>query len=150
MRALLALPLLLAGCAAMTPAPGASGGADQASARDCAVAAAVAREHYRFGADNVPPPLWTPVERADGGRFHWRCDWAAHGLAFAETFDPEAPAEPGRTRWVKFEPPIYDGDGARVATGILHGPLAGMGHECRLRSGVAGWTVVECRSTWIS
>lgn len=150
MRALLALPLLLAACAPMTPAPGPGGGGDQASARDCAVAAAVAREHYRFGADNVPPPLWTPVERVDGSDFHWSCDWSAHGVAFAETFDPDAPAEPGRTRWVKFEVPRYEGDRAIIETGILHGPLAGMGNECELRSGVAGWTVVECRGTWIS
>lgn len=150
MRALILPPLLLAACAPVTPAPGAGGGADQASARDCAVAAVVAREHYRFGADNVPPPLWTPVERADGGRFHWRCDWAAHGLAFAETFDPDAPAQPGRTRWVKFEAPRYEGERAFIETGVLHGPLAGTGHACELRREGRGWRLVACRGTWIS
>ena len=37
-----------------------------------------------------------------------------------------------------------------LEAGVLHGPLAGMGVECRVRSGFAGWTVGECRSTWVS
>lgn len=149
MRALILLPLLLAACAPVTPAPG-PGGADEASADDCAVAATVARAHYRFGSDNVPPPLWTPVERGTDGRLRWTCDWAAHGLAFPETFDPDDPAEPGRTRWVKFEAPRYEGDRAFIETGVLHGPLAGMGHACELRREGRGWRLVACRGTWIS
>ena len=53
-------------------------------------------------------------------------------------------------QWVSFRQPRYDGRGAVVETGILHGPLAGMGYECRVHSGFAGWTVGECRNTWIS
>ena len=122
-----------------------------ANANDCAVIAAVAREHYRFGPDNAPPPLWL-----DGGDTDWKpdCDWARYGVSFPRTYDPAAPApvEDGRPRvqWVSFKPPRYDGQGALIEAGIMHGPLAGMGVECRVRSGVAGWTVSACRNTWIS
>ena len=63
----------------------------------------------------------------------------------------ELPADPReRLKWVEFKQPRYDGQGALIETGIMHGPLAGIGYECRVRSGVAGWTVGECRTTWIS
>ena len=114
---------------------------------DCAVNAAVAREHYRFNTtDNRPPPL-----KFDDG-FNPRCDWSRYGLAFTP-YDPAAPGEPrDRMRWVSFARPVYDGRGATVATGILHGPLAGMGYECRVISGIAAWTVPKgsCRITWVS
>jgi hypothetical protein len=133
---------LVSGCAT-TPVPG-----DLAQdGNDCAVIAAIAREHYRFGPENPPPPL-------KAGEDGWRptCDWSRYGLAF-QPFDPNAPGDPRQTqRWVSFERPTYDGRGAVVATGILHGPLAGMGYECRVISGFAGWTVPEgsCRNTWVS
>ena len=55
-------------------------------------------------------------------------------------------------RFVSFDRPRYDGQGALIAVGIIHGPLAGQGSECRVRSGFAGWTVAEsdCKGTWIS
>ena len=141
--------LVLAACA--TPSP-ASPDQARADGNDCAVIAAVAREHYRFNmTDNVPPPLWLDGEGAD-----WKpaCDWTRYDLVFPQTYDPDAPApiEDGRPRvqWVSFEPPRYDGQGAMIEAGILHGPLAGMGVGRRVRSGVAGWTVQECRNTWIS
>ena len=148
--ALVALSTLgLAACAGMTAGEveAAPAGGD-----DCAVIAAVAREHYRFGPDNVPPPLWL-----DGRDSGWRpaCDWRRYGVSFPETYDPDAPVPRDadgrpRLRWVSFKPPRYDGQGAVVEAGIMHGPLAGMGVTCRLRSGFAGWTVQECRNTWIS
>lgn len=134
----------LSACATpMEPGPGGppmAGGGD-----DCAVIAAVAKEHYRFNdADNRPPPV-----RFEGG-YAPRCDWSRYGLAF-EPYDPDRPGDPReRMRWVSFERPTYDGRGAVIGTGIMHGPLAGMGYECRVHSGFAGWTVGECRNTWVS
>lgn len=133
----------LTGCETMpdTGGPGADNG------NDCAVIAAVAKEHYRFNTtDNRPPPL-----RLDNG-FDPGCDWSRYGLAFTP-YDPDAPGDPReRMRWVSFSRPVYDGRGATVATGIMHGPLAGMGSECRVLPGFAGWTVPEgsCRRTWVS
>ena len=146
MRPLLApSTLVLSACATTAP----SGGGAISTAQDCAVIAAIAKEHYRFGPDNVPPPLWVESEDETGAPWRLSCDWAAHGLEFADVYDPDArPA--GRVQWVQFKRPRYDGRGALVETGILHGPLAGMGNECRVVSGVAGWTVAECRATWIS
>lgn len=143
--ALLASTALLGACATpMAPAPD---GRPTADGNDCAVIAAIAKEHYRFNAtDNRPLPI-----RFEGD-YAPRCDWSRYGLAF-QPYDPDAPGDPReRVRWVSFARPVYDGRGAVVETGIMHGPLAGMGYECRVISGFAGWTVPEgsCRNTWVS
>lgn len=140
---------LLGACAApATPLPSPPGPIAD-SGNDCAVIAAVAKEHYRFNeTDNVPPPLWLDDE---GSGWAPRCDWSRFGLDFPATHDPDRPRRPGdRIQWVSFKQPRYDGRGALIETGILHGPLAGMGYECRVHSGFAGWTVGECKNTWIS
>lgn len=143
--ALLACTALLGACA--TPVAPGPGGPPMADGNDCAVIAAIAKEHYRFNStDNRPLPI-----RFEGD-YAPRCDWSRHGLAF-QPYDPDAPGDPReRVRWVSFARPVYDGRGAVVATGIMHGPLAGQGYECRVLSGFAGWTVPEgsCRRTWVS
>ena len=108
---------------------------------------AAAKEHYKFGSDNPPPPI------KGLGEPGWRpqCDWSRYGLAFSDYNDVPASADPReRLKWVEFHQPVYDGNGATIETGIMHGPLAGMGYECRLRSGIAGWTVTECKTSWVS
>jgi len=114
---------------------------------DCAVIAAIAREHYKFGPDNQPPPLKASGEPA------WApsCNFESLGFAFKAYVAPPPGSDPRRTlKWVAFQKPVYDGQGATVATEIVHGPLAGIGYECRLHSGIAGWTVGECKTGWIS
>lgn len=128
------------------PPPG-SPASVEVSGNDCAVLAAIAKEHYKFGPDNPPPPL---KGLGDAG---WRpqCNWSKYGLAFADYNDVPPSAEPReRLKWVAFQKPVYDGNGALVQTEIMHGPLAGMGYECRLHSGFAGWTVGECKVSWVS
>ena len=142
--AALAVVSLLGACA--TPAPsGPDVPPPSADSDDCAVIAAVAKEHYRFNStDNRPLPI-----RFEGD-YAPRCQWSRYGLAF-QPYDPDAPGDPReRVRWVSFARPTYDGRGAVIETGIMHGPLAGMGYECRVHSGFAGWTVGECRNTWVS
>lgn len=150
----LLIVLALAACGTPAQSPSQSGSEPVAVAEqdgdDCAVIAAVAREHYRFNqTDNVAPPLWL-----DGEETGWapRCDWARHGVSFPRVFDPDAPQAEGETvQWVSFKRPRYDGQGAVIESGILHGPLHGYGVECRVRSGFAGWTVAgECLGIWIS
>ena len=116
---------------------------------DCAVIAAVAKQHYQFNTtDRLPPPLWLDGE---GSGWAPRCDWSRYGLSFPRTFDPNASHQGERVQWVSFKRPKYDGNGATIEAGILHGPLAGMGVECRVVSGFAGWTLAgQCRNTWIS
>jgi len=142
-----AVAVTVSACA--TSAEPAPSGAVSDAGDDCAVIAAVMTQHYRFNTtDNRPPPLWL-----DGRGTDWAptCDWSRYGLTFARTFDPAAPRREGeRVQWVSFTRPVYDSGGAVVETGILHGPLAGMGHECRVLSGFAGWTLGECTPTWIS
>jgi hypothetical protein len=119
----------------------------EASGNDCAVMAAVAKEHYKFGPENPPPPL---KGLGDSG---WRpqCDWSRYGLAFTDYNDAPASADPReRLKWVAFKQPRYDGAGATIETEIMHGPLAGIGYECGLRSGIAGWTVTGCKTSWVS
>ena len=114
---------------------------------DCAVMAAVAKEHFRFGPENPAPPL------KNMGEAGWRpqCDWSKYGLSFTDYSDvPETTDPRERMKWVEFKQPRYDSQGALIETGIMHGPLAGIGYECRVRSGIAGWTVSECKQTWIS
>ena len=146
LSALLASTALLGGCA--TPiAPGPDGPPTADNGNDCAVIAAIAKEHYRFNiTDNRPPPI-----RFEGD-FRPRCDWSRHGLAF-QPYDPDAPGDPGeREHWVSFARPVYDGGGAVVETSSMHGHWSGVGHACRVISGFAGWTVPEgsCRETWVS
>lgn len=143
----LASALALTACAT-APIDGPAPHGDQA-ANDCAVIAAVAKEHYRFNTtDNVPPPLWLDAE---GSTWAPRCDWSRHGLSFPRVHDPDAQRQPGgRVQWVSFKRPRYEGSGAMIEASIMHGPLAGMGVDCRVRSGVAGWTVERCDNTWIS
>lgn len=147
---LIAAPALaLTACAApATPIP--DGPQQATNQNDCAVIAAVAKAHYRFDTtDNVPPPLWLFSE---AGGWSPRCDWSRYGVSFPTTYDPDRPHRPGdRIQWVQFQKPVYDGRGATVESGILHGPLAGMGVRCRVVSGVAGWTLAgPCENTWIS
>ncbi len=139
----------LTACAApMEPAPADPSPTAQ-NGNDCAVIAAVAREHYRFNTtDNRPPPLWLDAEGSDWSP---RCDWSQYGLSFPSTFDPNAARRADdHVQWVSFKRPRYSGEGARVETGILHGPLNGRGGVCRVVSGFAGWTVVSCEDSWIS
>ena len=146
----------LAACAATPmpepmPGPGPEGGAEiRSTEQDCAVIAAVARQHYGYGGENAPLPLWNPVEE-NGATWRLTCDWSRYGLSFPRTYQP-TPPRPGEgfKPWVKFERPRYTSRGATVATSYLMGPLAGAGQECELVSGVAGWTVRECRMMWIS
>ena len=148
---LLASAVLLGACATPTPAgPGSPPTDDYVITAselgdDCNVIAAVAREHYRFNTtDNRPPPIRFEGDYAPS------CDWSRHGLAF-ESYDPDASGDPRqRVRWVSFARPTYDGRGAVIETSIMHGPLAGMGYECRVASGFNGWTAIDCRNTWVS
>lgn len=147
--ALLASTALLGGCAApVQPAPQALPGPDETivvelGGDDCAVIAAVAKEYFRFGPDNPPPPV-----RWDAG-YDPQCDWSRHGLAFTR-YDERAPSGGGVRPWVRFGKPRYDGEGALIRVGIMHGRLAGQGSECRVHSGFAGWMVGECSRTWAS
>lgn len=145
LTAAVASSLVLAACGtAAEPAPGGAA----ADGNDCAVIAAVAKEHYGFNAENPPPPLWLDAE---GANWAPRCDWSRYGISFPRIHDPSQTGEPGRrVQWVSFKRPRYDGQGALVETGILHGPLNGRGGTCRVRSGFAGWTVASCEDTWIS
>jgi hypothetical protein len=119
----------------------------EVSGNDCTVMAAVANGHYKFGPDNPAPPL---KGQGDSG---WRpqCNWAKYGLAFSDYNDVPQSADPReRLKWVAFKQPRYDGNGAVIETEIMHGPLAGIGYECRLHSGIAGWIVGECKTSWVS
>lgn len=144
MRPVLALIVsaaLLGGCA--TPVEPAPESPMVQDGNDCAVIAAVAKEHFRFGPDNPPPPVRFTSE------YEPQCDWSRYGLAFTP-YDESAPSG-GRVRpWVRFHQPRYNSQGALIEVGIMHGRLAGQGSECRVRSGFAGWTVTECRRTWVS
>ncbi len=145
--------VLLAGCAT-PPIPGPGPGPDgppeiAATGDDCAIFAAIAREHYRFH-ENPAPPVWNPVRLESGLRYHLTCDWDRLGVPIRGTYDPDSRAPRDGLQWVSFEQPRYHSRGATVATALVHGPLAGMGYECDMVSGFAGWTVRECRNTWIS
>lgn len=147
---------LASACVAASPGP-ASAPAPSSTAQpapgpapmsnDCAVIAAIAREHYKFGPDNPPPPLRGAGDEA------WapRCNFESLGYTFTAYVDPAPNADPRvHMKWVSFHQPVYDGRGAVVQTEIVHGPLAGIGYECRVHSGIAGWTVGECKTSWVS
>lgn len=143
--ALSSLTLLAAGCGT-EPGPDV-GQSPQTVSNDCAVILAIAKEHYRFGPENQPPPL------KGGGDEQWKpaCNTESLGFAFKPYMDSAPGSDPRiPLKWVAFQKPVYDGQGALVQTEIMHGPLAGIGYECRLHSGIAGWTVGECKTGWVS
>lgn len=144
MRFALALTasVLLTGCATPAePAPPPPGPVAN-NGNDCAVIAAVAKEHFQFGPDNPPPPVrWGPD-------FEPNCDWGRYGLAFTPY---EERSSDGRVRpWVRFDKPRYDSQGALIEVGIMRGTRNGEGSDCRVRSGFAGWTVTGCSREWAS
>lgn len=139
----------MSACATTSTRPQPPPEAEVSTGTDCAVFAAIAREHYNF-AEVAPPPLWADVEEEDGGRYFVQCDWPRMGVPMSgETYDPDA-AGPGGLSWVRFERPQYMGTRALVRTALVHGPLAGAGYQCEVVSGVVGWSVTRCRSTWVS
>jgi hypothetical protein len=104
---------------------------------DCGVIAAVAKQHFRFGPDKPAPPL----KIADG--YVPKCAWESMGLAFT-------PWVEGGREFVSFQQPAYDSGGATINVSRVNGPLAGAGWTCRVRSGVAGWTLERCDAVWMS
>jgi hypothetical protein len=80
-----------------------------------------------------------------------QCDQASLGLSFTDGNDTATGPEPReRVKWVEFHEPIYEAEGATIGTSQMVGPLAGTGYSCRLRSGIAGWTVSKCKTIWVS
>ncbi|GAW41791.1 hypothetical protein SH203_02201 [Brevundimonas sp. SH203] len=146
----LAVAAALAGCAEPSVADPRDK-AQTANDDDCAVIAAVAREHYRFGPEETPPPL--RLGEDDDG---WKpdCDWARYGVSFpliyGEAANGAAKDDRPEFRWVEFKRPRYDAEGATIDAGVMQGPRAGIGVTCRLRRGAAGWTLTACRDTWVS
>lgn len=131
---------LLSACATDPGGPGTSTVADNGN--DCAVIAAVLRDHYRFNTtDNPAPTLWLTGE-------DWRpqCDWGRYHVALGEVRYGSPQATMG---WVSVQQPRYDGEGAVVHSGQRSGARVGGGVECRVRSGFAGWTATDCTPTWI-
>ena len=76
----LAIPLFSAIGSCVNSVQAAESASVEASAKDCAVVAAVAKEHFRFSAENPAPPL------KGLGEPGWRpqCDWSKFGPAFTE------------------------------------------------------------------
>ena len=109
-----AAAMLVWACASTKFPTGEAGGQPasvELSGNDCAVMAAVAKEHYKFGPENPPPPL------KGLGEPGWRpqCDWTKYGLAFADYNDVLPSADPRqRLKWVEFRRPRYDGAGATI------------------------------------
>jgi hypothetical protein len=91
--------------------------------------------------------MYSHKDRARGpaGTFVWLVEEIGAAIATFYGSDPRQ-----SLKWVAFQKPVYGGGGASVLTEIMHGPLAGIGYECRLISDFAGWTVGECRTSWVS
>ena len=105
---------------------------------DCAVVAAILREHFGFGPSQQSEPL-VFVE----GLSEKTCSWAQHGLASPPFYDPETALWAPRYV-VHISQPRYDGAGALVETGRRMGNRS-TSWQCRVHSGFAGWTVGECQ-----
>lgn len=118
------------------------------SSNDCAVLSAVIRQHYTFKPDGKP--IWLTLDGAESGsRWQTECDWKRLGNIVYDA-GPTPPPELMKLPHLSFQPPRYDAEGALVRTSFTVEPLAGAGYECRVRSGVAGWSVSACTMTWIS
>jgi hypothetical protein len=145
---LIALGPLASACAAVPPvADSQASPTAKPVSNDCAIIAALAKEHCKFNPGNAPPRL------KPGGDEGWtaHCDFSALGFSFKDYVQPMPSVDRRQSlEWVAFQNPVYGGGGTRVLTEIMHGPLAGIGYECRVISGFAGWTVGECKTSWVS
>ena len=99
--ALGASALLACACVATSPTSDSpSAPTSKALSNDCAVVAALAKEHYKFGPDNAAPPL---KPGGDEGRTP-RCDFGAHGFTFTDYVQPMPGADPRQSlKWGALE-----------------------------------------------
>lgn len=152
---LLAASAVMLVCACGTSKPAASdppspGVSRAANGNDCAVMAAVARQHY--GATRDDPPVRVTLDGDSAGeRWLAACDWTALGVNYVLDEGPTTPPELLRMAHVSFHKPKYDGQGALVRTQISPPERtpspADPRFTCRVRSGVAGWTASDCKPT---
>jgi len=145
---LIALGPLASACAAVPPvADSQASPTAKPVSNDCAIIAALAKEHCKFNPGNAPPRL------KPGGDQGWtaHCDFSAPGFSFGDYVQPMHGVDRRQSlEWVAFHKPVYGEGATRMLTEIMHGPLAGIGYECRRVSGFAGWTVGECKTSWVS
>ncbi|QPQ54849.1 hypothetical protein IC614_11085 [Allosphingosinicella flava] len=108
-----------------------------ASARDCAVIAAVAREHLGLDKKNGPPLL-------PSGDYLPSCAWERLGVK------PFAALGTRRNYWLRFGRPVYAGTAARIQVGVMHATRSGHGDICTLRLKGRAWQLIDCRRRWAS
>jgi hypothetical protein len=142
--------LALSACA--TAAPPSSGANNVSDGRDCAVMTAILKQQYK-----VEPNSRLHIQRgdpkaADQSGFRITCDFKAAGIPIEDyDYSHQNTSREDFQGWISFAKPTYPRPTtAVIETGYLIGPLAGAGQTCTVQSGVAGWTVNECKMSWVS
>jgi len=108
---------------------------------DCALIAAVARDHYKFTRDEPPRRLWL-----HGEDLPWRpgCDWQGLGLNLVEVSGPEGVAATAGMAEVSFYRPQYDNTGVMMRTSLERASEASVRELCRLARADDAWSVASC------
>lgn len=108
---------------------------------DCALIAALGKDHYKFTRDD--PPLRA---RLNGEDLPWRpsCDFQAMGFNLVEVSGPEGLANTQGMGEVTFTRPRYDAEGALVRTSLARAPGSEVRELCRIEHEEGGWKVGSC------
>jgi hypothetical protein len=108
---------------------------------DCALIAAVARDHYKLARDAPQMRL-----RLHGEDLPWRpgCDWPGLGFNLVEVSGPEGLAATAGMSEVAVYRPQYDNGGAMMRTALNRTAETSVGELCRLTRTDAAWSVDSC------
>ena len=145
---LIVLGLLASACVAAPPdVDSPASPAEKPVSNDCATITAITKDHSKLNRGNTPATPETWRRRKLDAVLRFQCvRLQPSGLCANHTR-----AAPRRSLgWAPLQKPVDCGGVACVLTEIMHGPLAGIGYECRLVSGFAGWTVGERTTRWVS
>jgi hypothetical protein len=108
---------------------------------DCALIAAIARDHYKLARSDAPLRA-----KMAGEDLPWRpgCDFQGMGFNLVEVTGPEGVAATQGMGEVGFHRPRYDDAGAEMRSSITRAPEPPVHVLCRLTRNDNIWSVASC------
>jgi hypothetical protein len=110
------------------------------SINDCALIAAIGREHYKFAPTDAVRRI-----KLNGEDLRWTpgCDWKALGFNLVDLPATGAASGPAMPQ-IEFHRPHYDSNGAEVRVVLEASPGAETKELCRVTPAGEAWQVAKC------